>query len=189
MTTGKAKATSGGNSAAKSSSPKSRKPWVTGLLFAVGVLFWTSLQYALGYWLPPQSLLQWINITVASHVALVCRIFDPDLVRTAAIITSQGFSIEVIFECTGAFTMFILNGMILSWPSPWIRKIIGVVGGCAVLYFFNLARMSTLVFVGARWPQNFDTFHKYFWQATFIAVVLLCWFVWLEWFSGNGRKV
>jgi len=109
-------------------------------------------------------------------------------VRTEAILTSHGFSIEVIFECTGAFTMFILNGLVLSWPAAWWRKAIGVVGGCLALYLCNLARMTTLIFVGTRWPEHFETFHKYFWQATFIAVVLLVWFVWLEWFAGNERK-
>lgn len=173
----------------KKTGKKSRSSWFQPIFFAVGVVVFTTVQYALGYWLPSAGMLQAFCGTVAAHVALLSRIFDPNLVRSAAIITSSGFSIEVVYECTGAFTMFILNAMILSWPASWQRKLLGIVGGCAVLYLLNLLRMATLVYVGGHYSSEFfDSFHKYFWQATFIAVVLLVWFVWLEWFSGRARK-
>ncbi len=52
--------------------------------------------------------------------------------------------------------------------------------GCGVIFLFNLVRIGMLLIVGRRWPDSFEFFHLYFWQATLIAIIVSVLYGWIR---------
>jgi exosortase/archaeosortase family protein len=80
--------------------------------------------------------------------------------------------------------MSIFLAAVLAFPTAWPRRLVGAVGGLAVLYGINVLRLATLGYIGAiddspgqRW---FNFIHEYVWQGIFIVFVVAVWMIWIE---------
>lgn len=91
----------------------------------------------------------------------------------------QGFTVEIIEECTGLFEMLIFLAALLSYPADWKSKIIGILLGLPALYLFNVLRIVALTLVGVHSPGMFDFMHLYFWQGTLILMITSVWVLWI----------
>lgn len=124
------------------------------------------------------------------------------LVRAAAVILSPlsqvGFSesilwyrtswIEVVDACDGVVPACIYLAAVLAVPGHWTAKIWGCLLGVPAILVINLARIVSLVLLGAWRPDLFEKVHIYVGQALVIASSLALWLSWAERFVRPGAR-
>lgn len=114
----------------------------------------------------------------AMHATL--HLFTEATTLRENVVTYDGFAVAIILECVGLFEMVIYSACVLAFPAPVRTRALGVVLGCGVIFLFNLVRIGMLLIVGRRWPDSFEFFHLYFWQATLIAIIVSVLYGWIR---------
>ncbi|MBI4605740.1 MAG: archaeosortase/exosortase family protein [Planctomycetes bacterium] len=95
------------------------------------------------------------------------------------VVSSSGFSIEVIPECTGVFVFLILLALTLAYPASWRARGAGILLGAVLLFALNEVRLVSLFVLGLRArPEVFHEVHLFVWQPAFILVTGLYWYAW-----------
>ncbi len=95
------------------------------------------------------------------------------------VVSFHGFAVHIIEECTGVYEVLIFTAAVLSFPTTWANKGIGLGLGIPILYGFNVLRIGVLLLVGKYQPEYFDFMHLYFWQATLILMITSVWLLWI----------
>lgn len=128
-------------------------------------------------------------MAVTAHICgTVLDIFSDNVLISGRFVTFDGFSIEVIEECTGLLEMLIFLAALLAYPAGWKAKGIGFIIGIPVLYLFNVVRIIFLTVVGAHFNSLFDFMHIYFWQATLILMITTVWVLWILLVVNRDKK-
>ncbi len=91
-------------------------------------------------------------------------------------------------ECTAIYLMILFGVFVLVYPTKWLRKIIGLVGGILSIFTANILRLLLTAWIAEYKPQHFEYFHDYMWQVAFIILVVLLWLIWIEKVVGYERK-
>lgn len=92
----------------------------------------------------------------------------------------DGFSFHIIRQCTGMFEIITITSCILAFPSKLTDKVLGILLAIPIIYFFNLARLILLSYLGLYYPAFFDLAHDYLLQLSFIALVVIYWMFWVD---------
>ena len=92
----------------------------------------------------------------------------------------EGLTININYECTGAYVLLILITFLLAYPSHWRGKLLGIGIGVAVLSFVNIIRIAVLIHVAEIRPDLFAYFHEYIWQGVFLVLVIVYAMAWVE---------
>ncbi len=100
-------------------------------------------------------------------------------------ISSSQFSVGIKQGCDAAEPMALFVAGILAFPSAVKKKVYGLFIGLAILFILNLIRIISLYYIGARYPELFDTMHLEVWQVIFIIIAMALWFFWLR--SGQPK--
>lgn len=124
----------------------------------------------------------------ASICGGILNLFFADVSVAGRYLSFQGFSVEIIEECTGIFEMLIFLAALISYPASWRSKLIGFLLGIPTLYAFNVIRIAVLAIVGAHYYKLFDFMHLYFWQATLILMITTVWVLWILLVVGREKK-
>ena len=96
------------------------------------------------------------------------------------IVTLNGFSMEIIDECTAIFSSIVYTAAVIAYPTRPKQKIIGILLGIPLLYFIDIVRLIVLALVGISNREMFDYVHVYLWQTTFIAFVVMVFYLWIK---------
>jgi archaeosortase B (VPXXXP-CTERM-specific) len=121
-----------------------------------------------------------LNTNIAWILGAVFSAGGASVVRNGAMVTIDGFSIEIIDECTAVFSSIVYCACILAYPTTAKNKGLGVAFGIPSLYAINILRLVVITFVGLSAPQLFDFVHVYLWQASFIIFVVILFLLWLK---------
>ena len=100
-------------------------------------------------------------------------------IASGNIVSMDGFSMEIIDECTAIFSSIIYISGVLAYPANMKQKLLGMIG-VPILYIIDLMRLIILAFVGVKAPSFFEYVHVYLWQATFIIFVILVFVLWIN---------
>jgi archaeosortase B (VPXXXP-CTERM-specific) len=100
--------------------------------------------------------------------------------QQGAMIIRDPVQIEIIYECTGVFSIMVLSSCILAYPTKLKEKIIGLVLIIPLILLMNLARLLVLLYVGSYHMDLFEFVHSFLWQATFIIFIIFSWLLWIE---------
>ncbi len=92
----------------------------------------------------------------------------------------DGFGVQIVDACDGILPSIIYLSAVLAFPSRWRDKGWGVLIGLPAIFLINLARLVTLMLVGAAWPDLFEQVHIYVWQALVVALAMAVWVFWAE---------
>ena len=76
-------------------------------------------------------------------------------------------------------------GAVVTYPSAWRDKAVGLLMGLVVLSAVNLARIASLFWIGSNYPQHLDVAHLLVWQTAMIVLAILVWLVWVEATAGH----
>ncbi len=97
----------------------------------------------------------------------------------------QGFSVNIMLGCNGAYVTAIVVSAVLAFPSTWREKLIGLALGIPGVQVVNLVRIVSLFYIGVNRPDLFDKFHYYVWQTGVIILSMAIWIFWAEVFVGK----
>jgi len=104
-----------------------------------------------------------------------------DITVTGSSISSPDFSVGVAPECSGIEPIALFACAVLAFPSPFLRKIPGIIAGALLLAILNFVRIVSLFLIGVYLPGALDIMHIEIWQGLFIVFAVLFWIVWLRW--------
>ncbi|MFZ2070112.1 MAG: exosortase H [Halobacteriota archaeon] len=102
------------------------------------------------------------------------------VVERADVLSINGFSMEIIDECTAVFSAIVYCSCVLAYPATLKQKSLGILFGVPSLYAINILRIFLLALVGMRNPDMFKFMHVYLWQASFIIFVVVLFLIWLK---------
>jgi archaeosortase B (VPXXXP-CTERM-specific) len=89
----------------------------------------------------------------------------------------------IIGECTAYYPIAIFIAAVLAFPSPWLRRIFGVVLGVPALLVINQVRLVSLCYIERAIPEHFDVIHIVGWQSLIIFFTVLLWILWVTTFA------
>ena len=92
----------------------------------------------------------------------------------------RGFYIEIADACDGVLPTYIFLAAVVAFPASWKEKGWAILCGVPAIFTMNLARLLSLLVLGAYWPGLFESVHIYVWQALVIAFSLALWVFWAE---------
>jgi len=104
-----------------------------------------------------------------------------DITVLGTSISSPAFSITVKQGCDAIEPTALFICAVLAFPSPFSKKIAGIVAGTLLLAILNIVRIVTLFVVGTYLPSVFELMHVDVWQGLFIFLAILFWVFWLLW--------
>jgi archaeosortase B (VPXXXP-CTERM-specific) len=159
--------------------PAGGDPSFVGLVVRfLGYLFVASLAFSLG---GVHERLTLFQSTIAYGAAVGARLLGQTVEVDGPVIAVNGASaINVNHECTGIFVLIIYAAFLLAYPATWQRRVLGILAGGVILEAVNVARLSVLAMIAARWPSLFEYFHEYLWQGIFVAMLALLVASWIE---------
>jgi exosortase H (IPTLxxWG-CTERM-specific) len=121
----------------------------------------------------------WLMDLTATACGFVLSIFSNAVNYSGKYVSYNGFSVEIIDECTGLLEMVIYLAAVVSFSASIRKKLIGIVTGVPAIYLFNILRIIVLLIAGSMSKRVFDFMHLYFWQATLILMIATVWIGWL----------
>jgi exosortase H (IPTLxxWG-CTERM-specific) len=121
----------------------------------------------------------WLMDLTATACGFVLSIFSNAVNYSGKYVSYNGFSVEIIDECTGLLEMVIYLAAVVSFSASIRKKLIGIVTGVPAIYLFNILRIIALLIAGSMSKSVFDFMHLYFWQATLILMIATVWIGWL----------
>ena len=130
----------------------------------------------------PQTAIQSFLKTTAWIAYFLLDVFLDGVKQRGRTLTYDGFSVEVITECTGLFEAVIFVSMVLAYKARWSERGIGIVLGVFAIYFVNIIRIGFLLLVGRYAFRFFDFAHIYFWQSLLIVFITGIWIGWIYYF-------
>ena len=113
-----------------------------------------------------------------SYMAL--GIIDLPVSIDGVIISTQGFSVRIIRECTVVGPVLVMGMGIFSYPASFRRKAWGVVWGTLIMLLVNQIRIASLFFIGIKFPVLLEVTHLVIWQGILIAIGIVIWLIWVE---------
>ncbi|WP_459924898.1 exosortase/archaeosortase family protein [Desulfatiferula olefinivorans] len=150
------------------------RPVVFALRFlTVSLVFFLLLEHPLAFVFEP------INLATTRLVTLVLHGlgFYPKVSGT--ILSLQGFSVQVVGECSAVFLFLLVAAFLVSYPSSIRSKLTGAAFMFPVIALVNALRIAAIFLTGVYAPSWFDTLHLFLGQVLMIALSFgLCLF-WL----------
>ena len=96
-------------------------------------------------------------------------------------VRSARFAITVRRGCDAVEPSWFLCAALISFPAPFIRKVMGILAGVALLQVLNLIRIVSLYFIGLHYPRYFGPAHLEIWPVMFIIAAIALWIGWIGW--------
>ncbi len=109
----------------------------------------------------------------------VFNLFAEGVKRHEKLVTYGNFTVTIVDECTGLYEMLIYSAAVMAFPTTMKNKLLGILLGNPLIYFFNVVRIAMLIWVGHWQREWFDFMHVYFMQATMIVMITGVWLLWI----------
>ncbi len=98
---------------------------------------------------------------------------------------SSGFSVQVVWACTGLKQAYICLCILLFSRGPWRKKLWYIPLALFVVYLFNLFRITFILGVVDEHPEWFHFLHIKLFKYLFYAVIFGLWVIWEEKIAAN----
>ena len=151
------------------------------LLFVLKFALWMGLFYVLSSFTFFDQMLYTYLKANAWAAGLVLRAFGQHAEVSDVIIRSPQFSIAIRRGCDAVEPTWLLCAAIVSFPSPLLRKLPGILAGIVFLQALNLVRIVTLYWIGLHFSGAFNSAHLEIWPTVFIVAAVLLFLGWIEW--------
>jgi exosortase/archaeosortase family protein len=103
-------------------------------------------------------------------------------VRGTTIILGER-AVGVVRGCDAMEPIALYMAAVLALQVSWRSRLVGILGGVALLVLINLLRIIALTIVSARYSEHFETAHLTVGQTIFVVCTLIVWFLWALWAS------
>jgi len=99
--------------------------------------------------------------------------------RQGAILRSPGgFAVEMRDGCNAVNVTILLCSAVFAFPSAWKTKVLGILGGAAVIQAVNVFRFITLFYLGQYSMPWFDFAHAYLWESLIVLDTMVVFWYW-----------
>jgi exosortase H (IPTLxxWG-CTERM-specific) len=98
-------------------------------------------------------------------------------IHGVTLITS-GAAVIIRNGCNGVEATVFLVAATLAFPAPWRHRLLGVLGGIALIQLLNLIRVVTLVLLRIHKPELFELFHLAIWQTIIAGSTIGFFYLW-----------
>jgi exosortase/archaeosortase family protein len=107
---------------------------------------------------------------------------------------NAGWSIRIIWGCTGIKQMSIFCGIMLFYKCyPFLKyqwhKLWYVPVGCIVLTAYNIIRIGSTVLLTKGHPEKFDSLHDGIFRYIYYGIVFVLWMIWEERFAKKNEEI
>ncbi len=116
--------------------------------------------------------------SIATVSGIIIRTVERDVRVAGTTITAPCFAVDIRNGCNGVEATLFVLAAVLAFPATWIRKLIGVAIGTAVIQLANLIRVVTLFLIGCRHRAWFDAFHLAVWQTAIFGLAVGFFVLW-----------
>ncbi|MBN1861094.1 MAG: archaeosortase A [Candidatus Thermoplasmatota archaeon] len=149
--------------------PVSCLNWIAGGTFLAGIIYFT-LENGI---IP--GLQEWLIENVAAQTTDVLSLFGVSTTRDHALIVFNDVPIMIIFACTAIQSIVLFVGMIGALPHVHIkRKALGLLVTVVPIYFLNLIRNASVVYMVGSGMVSFELAHNVIGKAgSLLALILL----------------
>lgn len=122
-----------------------------------------------------------VTRTVAATAGACARFLGIDATVDGSVIRLPSRSLSVDPQCTAVDLLAVYAAIVLAYPLPWKKRLMGLALGVVVLQAANLGRL-----VGVAWASELLTdrpfyfIHDYLFEFGMVFVALMAWAVWLS---------
>lgn len=93
---------------------------------------------------------------------------------------------QIAPDCTGIYPFVILTSLMIGFPFvPIIKKILGILLAALYTILFNFLRLILLFVIARHSVKWFEIAHIFIWQVSFVLLIVLFFFWWIQW----ARKI
>jgi archaeosortase B (VPXXXP-CTERM-specific) len=172
----------------RKSKPPSRRRQVARFLvtfFGIWAALW-AVPYVLRTF-PPG--VQSLCPVTASWLGGILRLLGFQVSVDGVLVSYGSNGLTIIAECTGYTALVLFFSVVVAYPSPVTKKLIGLAIGFPLILGFNLLRLVVMALVLAYKPQYFDLAHLYFWQVALIIFVVALVVFWIQRLAGREKTI
>lgn len=155
-----------------------KRQWSEARRFCVRFAVLATTGFAVLSAVPDESLEPYLR-ALAAAASLLLSVPGVAVIRDGTWLGIGGFSVHVEGQCSALYEATLLGAAILASPVSLSWRLIGVVGGGAVLMVVNVVRIASLLVVGALAPEWFGSAHLFVWQALLVVAISASWLAWL----------
>lgn len=143
--------------------------WIAGGTFLAGIIYFTIENGII------PGLQEWLIENVAAQTADLLHIFGINVIRTQDLIVYNNTPITIIFACTAIQSIVLFVGMIGALSRVNIkRKALGLLVTIVPIYFLNLIRNASVVYMVGSGMVSFELAHNVIAKAgSLIALIVL----------------
>ena len=117
-------------------------------------------------------------VALAHQIITVC---GGHATRQGAILRSPGgFGVEMRDGCNAVNVTILLCSAVFAFPAAWKMKVLGIVGGAAIIQLVNLFRFITLFYLGQYSLPWFDFAHAYLWESLIVLDTTVVFWYWVN---------
>ena len=129
--------------------------WIAGGTFLAGIIYFTiENDIILG-------LKEWLIVNVAAQTTDVLHFFGINAMRNQDLIMYNNMPVTIIFACTAIQSMVLFVGMIGALPRVNLkRKALGLLVTVVPIYFLNLIRNASVVYMVGSGMVSFEIAHN-----------------------------
>jgi len=160
--------------------------------FILSYLLLTGFFWLLIWSRPVRNLIDVNGLYSGSLVSLtgkVLSLFGIPSVCRGSVIQLPSAALDVRFGCNGLEAVMIYCIAIIAFPSPWKRRLIGILLGFLVIQALNILRIVALAYSGIHFKSLFDYIHLYVAQGIMIAVSLGLFFLYLSYATTAEKRI
>lgn len=169
----------------KSSSPKRQVVKFLAVFLGLWAILWV-IPYMLRTF--PPGVYSLCPIT-ASWLGKVLALLGFSVVVDGVLVNFGTGGLTIIAECTGYTAMALFFSVVVAYPSPITKKLLGLAIGIPLILGFNLFRLTIMALVLVYRPQYFEFAHLYFWQVALIIFVVAIVVFWIEKLVGREKAI
>jgi exosortase/archaeosortase family protein len=117
----------------------------------------------------------------ASLAARLLRLLGEHASAIDNAVVSPRFILVVSEGCDALLPYWVFGAAVLASPVSFAPRLVGLLGGAALLLLVNQLRIVSLYFTGVHAPAAFELMHVEVWQPLYIFFAITLWFLWAFW--------
>lgn len=106
----------------------------------------------------------------------IIRFLGIDVTQGGTIVDTAHLSMDVSTDSTGWKSYIALSALIIALTDyPWRERALGICGGLVLVFFGNLARLVTMIYLVEVFGVSYDLIHNLFWRWGLTLLIFLYW--------------
>ena len=135
----------------------------------------------------PETWFEPLNRLTALLVGDIIRLLAMEPVVRGTYISTGGFSVNVIAECSAVQLMALYTAFIFAFPAARSEKWAGWAAGTVLLFTLNITRIAAVTLIGRQSATLFELAHVYLGQlGMLLAMIVIC-LLWCHWITDSDR--